>query len=284
MHKLHDWIKKVLWHRFWLDLCTKQVVNARACATIFCPVAHQLLHYLAWELCRQIAASILSRLTPLLLVWGVRSGGWGGRGILGRRPKFYTWLSLCFVCAGLFLCKHTRFDLLQRQTKAVMDTYCSLLLSMLTFLCADRLPPSLFTHCRDRRKLSDGQILSVRHTYLPLCLKSSLLSFCSIAGADASSGLGTQSPKLSGESGHNKGLVTVQQPEPGRSNEKLRRLDPNDLVRQQVRAGLQFFVLVLFIAVPWGELTNTWVVPGVPLYVRSMLNMTTPPSYTLPCA
>jgi hypothetical protein len=29
MHKLHEW--KVLWQRFWLDLCSKRVVSARAC-------------------------------------------------------------------------------------------------------------------------------------------------------------------------------------------------------------------------------------------------------------
>jgi len=37
MHKLHDRSKKVLWQRFWLDLCTKQVVSARACANQFLP-------------------------------------------------------------------------------------------------------------------------------------------------------------------------------------------------------------------------------------------------------
>ena len=37
MHKSHDWCKKVLWQRFWLELCTKQVVSARACANQFLP-------------------------------------------------------------------------------------------------------------------------------------------------------------------------------------------------------------------------------------------------------
>ena len=37
MHKLHDRSKRVLWQRFWLDLCTKQVVSARACANQFSP-------------------------------------------------------------------------------------------------------------------------------------------------------------------------------------------------------------------------------------------------------
>ena len=37
MHRLHDLGLKVLWQRFWLDLCTKQVVSARACANQFLP-------------------------------------------------------------------------------------------------------------------------------------------------------------------------------------------------------------------------------------------------------
>ena len=41
MHKLHEWSEYVLWQRFWLDLSTKQVVSARACANQFCPMACQ---------------------------------------------------------------------------------------------------------------------------------------------------------------------------------------------------------------------------------------------------
>jgi hypothetical protein len=49
----------------------------------FCPITLQVLIYLARELCRQIAAYILSRLTPFFIVWGVRKGGgvsFGARG------------------------------------------------------------------------------------------------------------------------------------------------------------------------------------------------------------
>jgi len=43
----------------------------------------------ARELCRQIAAYILSKLTPFLLVWGVRKGGLGGGwSIWAGGPKF----------------------------------------------------------------------------------------------------------------------------------------------------------------------------------------------------
>jgi len=36
-HKLHEWSKKVLLQMFWLELCTKQVISARACAYQFLP-------------------------------------------------------------------------------------------------------------------------------------------------------------------------------------------------------------------------------------------------------
>ena len=54
----------MLWQRFWLDLCTKQVVSARACTYQFSLYKTlQVLYYLVWKLCRHIAAYILSRLT-----------------------------------------------------------------------------------------------------------------------------------------------------------------------------------------------------------------------------
>ena len=37
MHKLYEWSKKVLWQRFWLNLCAKQVISARACANQILP-------------------------------------------------------------------------------------------------------------------------------------------------------------------------------------------------------------------------------------------------------
>ena len=45
---------------------------------------------------RQIAAWILSKLTPFLKCGGSGRGVWGGGGIFGRRPKIYTCMSGCF--------------------------------------------------------------------------------------------------------------------------------------------------------------------------------------------
>ena len=57
--------------------------------TSFCPLARPVLNYMAWELCRQIAAPILSRLKPFLLVGGVRKGvGGGGGAFWAGGPEF----------------------------------------------------------------------------------------------------------------------------------------------------------------------------------------------------
>jgi len=100
MHKLHDWSKKCFGKGYgWICALNRWSVQERA-QTSFCPVARQVLHYLAWELCRQIAAYILSRPKPFSLVWGGR--GLGGGGILGWRPNKCTWVSgILFLLADL---------------------------------------------------------------------------------------------------------------------------------------------------------------------------------------
>ena len=39
--------KKVLWQRFWLDLCILKVVSARACAQQF--LAQLVSYYIIWQ-------------------------------------------------------------------------------------------------------------------------------------------------------------------------------------------------------------------------------------------
>ena len=70
-------------------ICALKRWSVQECVqTCFCPTARQVLHYLAWELCRQIAAPILSRLTPFLLVWGSGRGlGGGGGGHFGPEAQ-----------------------------------------------------------------------------------------------------------------------------------------------------------------------------------------------------
>jgi len=71
----------------WICALSRWSAQERA-QTNFCPIARQVLHYLALELCRQIAAPILSRLTPFLLVWGVRKGVGGGVSFWAGGPNF----------------------------------------------------------------------------------------------------------------------------------------------------------------------------------------------------
>ena len=103
MHKLHEWSKKMLWQRFWICALNRWSVRERV-LTSFCPIACQVLHYLAWELCRQIAAWILTELTPFLLVWEVRKGRLGGGGghfrsdaqnlhVTVRKNNFVSWVT-----------------------------------------------------------------------------------------------------------------------------------------------------------------------------------------------
>jgi len=98
----------------WICALNRWSVPERA-QTSFCPIARQVLHYLAWELCRQIAAWILSKVAPFYLCRGF--GGWVV--ILGRRPKIWTCLStILFLDASwLFLkkCNHSPINIDSQQ-------------------------------------------------------------------------------------------------------------------------------------------------------------------------
>jgi len=100
----------------WICALNRWSVQERA-HNSFCPIACQVLHYLAWELCRQIAAWILSRLTPFSV--GGQEGGWGGWGHFGPEA--------------------------QNLHVTVMNYFLRLLLSSLSFLtCVPRLQIHIF--------------------------------------------------------------------------------------------------------------------------------------------
>jgi len=80
-----------------LKLCTKQVVSARACANLVLP--HSSSGIISFGMRTVQADSCLhsEQIDTLLISVGGQEGGFGGGGgILGRRPKFYTWLSGVF--------------------------------------------------------------------------------------------------------------------------------------------------------------------------------------------
>jgi hypothetical protein len=93
MQKLHDWCKKVLWQRFWLDLCTKQVVSARACANQVLPYSSSSNALFGMRTVQADSCLNSEQIDTLFISVGGQKGVFGGGGILGRRPKIYTWLS-----------------------------------------------------------------------------------------------------------------------------------------------------------------------------------------------
>ena len=83
--------KKVFWHRFWLDLCTKQVVSARACANQFLPYSSSGTALYGMRTVQADSCMNSEQIDTLFASVGGQEGGFGGGGgILGRRPKIYT--------------------------------------------------------------------------------------------------------------------------------------------------------------------------------------------------
>jgi len=80
----------VLWQRFWLDLCTEQVVSARACANQFLPYSSSDIALFGMRTVQADSCLISEHNDTLLFIVGGQEGGLGGGGILGRRPKIYT--------------------------------------------------------------------------------------------------------------------------------------------------------------------------------------------------
>ena len=90
MHKLHDRSKKVLWQRFWLDLCTKQEVSARAWAYRFLPYSSSGITLFGMRTVQADSCLNAEQIDTLFISVGVRKGVWRGGDILGRRPKIDT--------------------------------------------------------------------------------------------------------------------------------------------------------------------------------------------------
>jgi hypothetical protein len=91
MHKLDDRSEKVLWQRFWLDLCTKQVVSARACANQNLPCSLSGIALFGIRTVQADSCLNSEQITTFFISVGVQEGGVAGGGvILGRRPKIYT--------------------------------------------------------------------------------------------------------------------------------------------------------------------------------------------------
>ena len=93
---------KVAWARVWLDLCTNQVVSARACAYHFLTSNSAVINLLGKRTVQADGCLHSEQIDTLFVSVGGQEGGVGGGGvILGWRPRIYTWLS-----GNVFRCTH----------------------------------------------------------------------------------------------------------------------------------------------------------------------------------
>ena len=85
-------LMKKLWHKFWLDLCTKQVVSARACAYQFLPYNSSGNNLFGEKTVQADGCLHSEQIDTLFISVGGQEGGFGEGGgvILGQRPKIDT--------------------------------------------------------------------------------------------------------------------------------------------------------------------------------------------------
>jgi hypothetical protein len=89
VHKLHERSKKVLWQWFWLDLCTKQVVSARACANQFPPYNSSSIGLIDMRTVQADSCFNSEQTGTFFVSVGGREEGWWGGVNLGQRLKIY---------------------------------------------------------------------------------------------------------------------------------------------------------------------------------------------------
>jgi hypothetical protein len=87
MHKLHDRSKKVLWQRFWLDLCTEQVVNARACANQFLPCSSSGIAVFGTRTVQAVSCLSSEQIDTLFISVGGQEGFGEGGGYIGPEAQ-----------------------------------------------------------------------------------------------------------------------------------------------------------------------------------------------------
>ena len=79
------------WQRFWLDLCTKQVVSARACANQCLPNSSSGIALFGMRTVQADSCLNSEQIDTLFISVGGQEGVGGGGGvILGRRPEILT--------------------------------------------------------------------------------------------------------------------------------------------------------------------------------------------------
>ena len=77
----------MLWQRFWLDLCTKQVVSVRACANQFLPCSSSGIALFGMRTVHADSCLNSEQIDTLFInVWG-QEGGLGGGAFWVGGPK-----------------------------------------------------------------------------------------------------------------------------------------------------------------------------------------------------
>jgi len=77
----------MLWQRFWLDLCTKQVVSARACANQFLPYSSSGIALFGVRTVQADSCLNSEQIDTLFISVGGQGGGLGGGGYFGLEAQ-----------------------------------------------------------------------------------------------------------------------------------------------------------------------------------------------------
>jgi len=87
----------VLWQRFWLDLCTKQVVSARVCANQFLPCSLSGIALFGMKTVQADSCLESKQIDTLSISVGGQEGGLGGGGHFGPEAQnlHVTWIFFC---------------------------------------------------------------------------------------------------------------------------------------------------------------------------------------------
>jgi len=78
----------VLWQRFWLDLCTKQVVSARACANQVLPCSSSGIALFGMRAVQADSCLSFEQIDTLFISVGGQKGGFGGGGYSGPEAQY----------------------------------------------------------------------------------------------------------------------------------------------------------------------------------------------------
>jgi len=98
IHKLHE-SKKVLWQRFWLDSCTKQVVSARACAYQFLPYNSSGINLFGKRTVQADSCLHSEQINTLFYSVGGQEGG-GGCHLGPEAQSLHVTVRNCFLTAS----------------------------------------------------------------------------------------------------------------------------------------------------------------------------------------